>query len=222
MRFISEDTYKGDVKDPLSLNLYTYCQGNPVRYFDYSGNNLDYDPMGLMSNSNTISTAFMGGGVPENIDEYISVFVSFAPGIGDVKDLQEAVTGGDIFTGERISTGGRIFTLALAFVPVVNGKAARAIFTDPWIAKSTYSFITKKYGKDAAQEFVKIMQKGFVGKSAKEGIKKLTLAQKLNGITYTHEIKILEGSMKNYRIYGYFDEEAGQYIFDWFGDALHK
>ncbi len=38
MRFISEDTNRGDLGDPLSLNLYTYCQGNPVRYYDPSGN----------------------------------------------------------------------------------------------------------------------------------------------------------------------------------------
>ena len=37
MRFINEDTYKGDVKDPLSLNLYTYCKGNPISYTDPSG-----------------------------------------------------------------------------------------------------------------------------------------------------------------------------------------
>ncbi|WP_427340068.1 RHS repeat-associated core domain-containing protein, partial [Caloranaerobacter sp. DY30410] len=29
-RFITEDTYKGDIKNPLSLNLYTYCKGNPI------------------------------------------------------------------------------------------------------------------------------------------------------------------------------------------------
>ncbi len=37
-RFLSEDTYTGQATDPLSLNLYTYCKGNPIRYFDPSGN----------------------------------------------------------------------------------------------------------------------------------------------------------------------------------------
>lgn len=36
-RFISEDTYRGNPNDPLSLNLYTYCQNNPIRYIDPSG-----------------------------------------------------------------------------------------------------------------------------------------------------------------------------------------
>ena len=36
-RFISEDSYLGDKADPLSLNLYTYCAGNPIRYTDPTG-----------------------------------------------------------------------------------------------------------------------------------------------------------------------------------------
>jgi RHS repeat-associated protein len=36
-RFLQEDTYAGDVNDPLSLNLYTYCANNPVSYYDPSG-----------------------------------------------------------------------------------------------------------------------------------------------------------------------------------------
>lgn len=32
-RFLSEDTYTGDPSDPLSLNLYTYCNNNPVLCF---------------------------------------------------------------------------------------------------------------------------------------------------------------------------------------------
>ncbi|WP_338058871.1 RHS repeat-associated core domain-containing protein [Acetivibrio clariflavus] len=36
-RFLQEDTYRGDINDPLSLNLYTYCANNPIIYWDYSG-----------------------------------------------------------------------------------------------------------------------------------------------------------------------------------------
>ncbi|WP_042333607.1 RHS repeat-associated core domain-containing protein [Desulfosporosinus meridiei] len=41
MRFISEDSVKGTLGDPLSLNLYTYCQGNPIKYTDPSGHLAD-------------------------------------------------------------------------------------------------------------------------------------------------------------------------------------
>jgi RHS repeat-associated protein len=36
-RFISEDTYEGDRRDPLTLNLYTYVGNNPLRFTDPSG-----------------------------------------------------------------------------------------------------------------------------------------------------------------------------------------
>jgi len=36
-RFISEDTNKGDINNPSSLNLYTYCWGNPLKYVDLDG-----------------------------------------------------------------------------------------------------------------------------------------------------------------------------------------
>ena len=40
-RFLQEDTYRGDLKDPLSLNLYVYCENNPLIYFDPTGHFLE-------------------------------------------------------------------------------------------------------------------------------------------------------------------------------------
>ncbi|REK69237.1 RHS repeat-associated core domain-containing protein [Paenibacillus paeoniae] len=37
-RFVGEDTYEGEAKDPLTLNLYTYVINNPLKYIDPSGN----------------------------------------------------------------------------------------------------------------------------------------------------------------------------------------
>ena len=36
-RFLSEDTFAGNPNDPLSLNLYTYCKNDPIKYVDPSG-----------------------------------------------------------------------------------------------------------------------------------------------------------------------------------------
>ncbi|MDF2804183.1 MAG: hypothetical protein K0S61_4088, partial [Anaerocolumna sp.] len=36
-RFINEDSVEGQVNNPLSLNLYTYCYNNPTKYIDPSG-----------------------------------------------------------------------------------------------------------------------------------------------------------------------------------------
>ena len=37
-RFTTEDRCRGNMSDPLSLNLYTYCKNNPIKYIDPSGN----------------------------------------------------------------------------------------------------------------------------------------------------------------------------------------
>jgi RHS repeat-associated protein len=36
-RFLQEDTYGGNAEDPLSLNRYTYCHNNPIKYTDPTG-----------------------------------------------------------------------------------------------------------------------------------------------------------------------------------------
>ncbi|WP_336763652.1 polymorphic toxin-type HINT domain-containing protein [Paenibacillus sp. USHLN196] len=36
-RFIGEDTYEGELNDPLTLNLYSYVSNNPLKYVDPSG-----------------------------------------------------------------------------------------------------------------------------------------------------------------------------------------
>ncbi|MBE1445372.1 RHS repeat-associated core domain-containing protein [Paenibacillus sp. OAS669] len=40
-RFINKDTYEGDIKNPLSLNLYTYVENNPIRFRDPTGHMTD-------------------------------------------------------------------------------------------------------------------------------------------------------------------------------------
>ncbi|WP_433707212.1 RHS repeat-associated core domain-containing protein [Paenibacillus illinoisensis] len=36
-RFIGEDTYEGELSDPLSMNLYSYVHNNPLKYVDPTG-----------------------------------------------------------------------------------------------------------------------------------------------------------------------------------------
>ena len=42
-RFINEDTYRGQIENPSSQNLYTYCVNNPVIYIDPSGHRVEGD-----------------------------------------------------------------------------------------------------------------------------------------------------------------------------------
>jgi len=36
-RFMQEDTFTGNDNDPLTLNLYTYCNNEPIMYVDPTG-----------------------------------------------------------------------------------------------------------------------------------------------------------------------------------------
>ena len=63
-RFISMDSYRGELDDPLSLNLYVYCQGNPVKYVDRDGNM----PVIL----STMCVGFLTGAGVELVNQMIS------------------------------------------------------------------------------------------------------------------------------------------------------
>jgi len=39
-RFIQQDSYSGNILDPLSLNLYTYGHNNPISYYDPTGHSI--------------------------------------------------------------------------------------------------------------------------------------------------------------------------------------
>jgi len=56
-RFLEVDTYTGELNDPLSLNLYTYCHNEPLMYSDPSGH---YEGEREYLKNTTLSTA-MGG-----------------------------------------------------------------------------------------------------------------------------------------------------------------
>jgi len=48
-RFISRDTWEGDLKDPQSLNKYSYVRNNPLKYVDPSGESFQTALQGLAS-----------------------------------------------------------------------------------------------------------------------------------------------------------------------------
>lgn len=74
-RFLQEDTYNGNPTDILSLNIYTYCVGNPLKYIDPTGHTpTDSQSSGTNRSgyAYTGDAANSGNGSVESFDEYFS------------------------------------------------------------------------------------------------------------------------------------------------------
>ncbi|MCP3773346.1 hypothetical protein NLX71_08455 [Paenibacillus sp. MZ04-78.2] len=55
-RFMNQDTYEGDISNPLSLNLYTYVANNPLKHVDPSGHKwISYNQATYLANTAAIS-----------------------------------------------------------------------------------------------------------------------------------------------------------------------
>lgn len=105
-RFTSEDSYRGELVAPLSLNRYSYCMGNPVTFIDPSGNESTEELL--------MQKVYNGGEITQedldNLEEYdenarvaATVGVGFVPVVGDVKDGIDLIAGKDIITGEEVN-----------------------------------------------------------------------------------------------------------------------
>ena len=56
------DTYRGEFEESLSLNLYSYCSGNPVNYVDPSGHKIQRHILKIDINIFTVLVSPFAGG----------------------------------------------------------------------------------------------------------------------------------------------------------------
>ncbi|HEU5380772.1 MAG TPA: polymorphic toxin-type HINT domain-containing protein [Ktedonobacteraceae bacterium] len=85
-----------------------------------------------------------------------------------------------------------------------------------WIQHDVYNQIRNKYGLQGIAKFVNAMNKGFVADEGSNGVKVLTS----DIFSRQYEIKV-KGFLGNWRIFGYYDENSGFYIFDLFRPGKH-
>lgn len=70
-RFTTEDTYRGSIIEPMSLNLYSYCENSPINFVDSSGHwkesdkYLSLDKQLLITNLTNIYNAIEGTNMEE-------------------------------------------------------------------------------------------------------------------------------------------------------------
>ena len=109
-RFISEDTNKGDINNPGSLNLYAYCYNNPLKYVDPSGH--EGDLLGRLNFENVTN---------EEIAETVSFVIGFTP-LDGAKDAIDLIAGKDIITQQKTSRGVLIVCM---FTPEIVDKLVK-------------------------------------------------------------------------------------------------
>ena len=127
-RFLQEDTYTGDPNDPLSLNLYTYCANNPIKYDDPTGHFL-----------HVIGGALLGAGISAVIDVGSQMLIQRR----SFKDIDWTSVGVSAFEG--LVSGG----LAAA-----TGGASLAATAAKGAVKATGKQIIKQAAKTAVIEGV--------------------------------------------------------------------
>ncbi len=68
--FFTEDSYLGDIREPLTLNRYAYCTGNPVNYRDPSGKSVENDIMKAVMSDSSIPAGEKGSAIDVRIRYY--------------------------------------------------------------------------------------------------------------------------------------------------------
>ena len=105
---------------------------------------------------------------PSGAKEGASFLISLVPGVGDAKDIQEAVTGKDWVTGKKLNKTDRLTAAASAGIPIISGSSVR-------VAKNGIKYgnkVTKKTVKKAVRKGSSKSQKST--KTVKKALGKVT------------------------------------------------
>jgi RHS repeat-associated protein len=132
-RFTSEDMLrcvknqlpnKQEVSDPLSLNLYTYCHNNPVRYTDPTG----HLPFLIVAGLVGLAAGIIAGGISSAIQGKISwEAVAQGAAIGGTIGLTGGVALAYVATGRALASTGAVAS-GLGFGAVTVGPAGATGF----------------------------------------------------------------------------------------------
>ena len=85
------------------------------------------------------------------VKEVSSFGISLIPGLGDAKDLQEAIGGMDLITGKKLSALERVLAGACVIVPVVSGSMVRIAGKNANIAEKVSLLSEKQLFRQGAK-----------------------------------------------------------------------
>lgn len=226
-RFTQQDAWEFyNTEDPLSLNLYVYCFGNPVRYVDPTGHWIESDSQF----SSTVQTMllqltvawYMAPTVEQRNDiskRADEIRQTFSSGIGAFLDKGKSFTGAladefSWFIGGDVSAAERDYWLSEAQkfqsdIVIDDKKALRSIIfvagivtpspDDAWrlISKRASKEMIETVGEKGARKFLKSMTQ-YAASYGTNGIKKLKGAG-IKGFMYEVKVKGVAGA---YRLLG--------------------
>lgn len=93
------------------------------KYYDENGKEIEEAIQKQWELSANLESSILKSKQTEEIVEGVaSAGISIMPVLGDIKDAQEAVTGVDFVTGERLTKVERGISFACMLIPIVNGK----------------------------------------------------------------------------------------------------
>lgn len=169
-RFISMDSYRGELDDPLSLNLYAYCQGNPVKYVDRDGNM----PVIL----STMCVGFLTGAGVELVNQMISGEKINWEKVG-AKGATSAI---GAMIGVKFAIIGAVVTNVLDQGIDSNGKKDRRISVSSVLKSGAKAGISKYVINTKIEETEKSYKKAKIkpGKKTKGSKKKKVKSKKLS------------------------------------------
>ena len=162
-RFLTRDTYAGNIENPQSLNLYTYCANNPVLYIDPSGH----------MRCSQVDDLF--GGIGQGIGDTV---VSLLNSPKAILELGDAIISGEITTKQLIEAG--LEGLVDDYIYVV--KNAYILKPSADVSDATVSAYGKRLGyvisdiatAVAGGKAVKILSKTASGKKIAKALQKAT------------------------------------------------
>ncbi len=100
-RFITQDTYRGEVNNPSTLHLYAYCDNNPINYIDPSGHVVTTGGIEISA-----SAGFDIGGIPSAGITWVTVYYPYMNSVDQLGGF--GFTGGAEMAIGKFSYGGGI------------------------------------------------------------------------------------------------------------------
>ena len=158
-RFISADTATPNYSDPQSLNRYSYCQNNPVKYIDPTGHAIE-TPFDLAALSFSVAAYVAAPGVLNFAAVAVDAFAAATPGL--------PAFGGMAIRGTVKAESALMHIAETGSVATAKNKAV--FYSGPGNTKKAENF-AKKFGltriddTPGGQEFAAAIEKGNYSKA---------------------------------------------------------